>query len=1262
MTGSTAPASRRVLAGVLSTLLAAGSLSLLVSPARADTAPVAATTPTTVSADALPTVQINGVAWSQVVVGNTVYVAGSFTSARPAGAPAGVSETPRNNLLAYDIRTGELVRSFAPSLNGQALVITASPDGKRLYVGGDFDKVDGQTRYRIAAIDTATGALVPNWGPGVNGRVRAIVATDSTVYFGGNVQAVGSHTRNRLAAVSASNGALLPWAPVPGVGSTKGNRDGSTKTSNEVLAMVRTAGDQIVVAGRFDSLNGTKATGVGALDPVSGATRPFAINQLITNQGVNSAIYSLSTDGSTVYGTAYDYNGPGNIEGSFAAAADGGAIRWINDCRGDTYSSFATGGALYMAGHPHDCANIGGFPEQSPRVNKFATAVSLEPAGVVGSKTLTNSNFAGKPAPALQNWFPTMSPGTFTGQAQAGWTVTGNDSYVVYGGEFPQVNGVGQQGLVRYARPDIAPNKVGPYTFASAPTVTSPAPGQARISWTTTNDRDNSQLTYAVYREGEALPVAESVNASTWWENSQLTATDVGVSGSLRYRVTATDPFGNTVGSDWVPVQVAPATTGTVPYADRVRADGAQSHWRLGDRSGNAVDAIGSRPMTVGNGVTRGVAGAVPGDADTAYSFAGTAKATMATQTATAAPNVFTVEAWFQTSSATGGRLLGFANSQSGTSSKYDRQVYLDAQGRLNFSVNAPVMFWTTQRTVTSIATFNDGKWHHVAASMGANGMALYVDGTLVGSRTDTKSGESYNGYLRVGSDRAMGGSNTFSGRIDEVAYYPKALTAAQVMGHVSGAPVNQVPAARFSSTTTYLTADLDASRSVDAEGPIASYAWTLGDGTTATGRTVSHTYGAGGTYVVGLTVTDAAGATSTSSRLVQVSPEPPNQAPTAAFTSSVADLRVDVDGAGSADADGSVVSHDWDFGDGSTGTGATASHDYTAAGTYTVRLTVTDDDGATATAEREVTVTAPRVNQAPTAAFTSTATDLSVVVDGAASADPDGTVSSYAWDFGDGTTATGATASHAYTAGGTYTVRLTVTDDDGATAVVERAVLVGAPPLAMDAFEREVASGFGVAQVGGAWTLSGGAASVSGGVGHLDVATGGASAAALLNSVQARDVAVQAGLSLDRAPTGGGSFVYLMARRTAGNNVYRVSVRFQADGKVVMALLRTAAGTETALKTITLPGTYTPGTVLQVRFDVTGAETPTLQAKAWTSGTVEPTGWQLSATDTGANAALQGAGGIGVSVYVAGSATAPVRVNVDDLWAGAAGTAPIAR
>lgn len=158
------------------------------------------------------------------------------------------------------------------------------------------------------------------------------------------------------------------------------------------------------------------------------------------------------------------------------------------------------------------------------------------------------------------------------------------------------------------------------------------------------------------------------------------------------------------------------------------------------------------------------------------------------------------------------------------------------------------------------------------------------------------------------------------------------------------------------------------------------------------------------------------------------------NPSPVAAFTSTNKGLTVAYDASSSTD-DGSIVGYGWNFGDATTGQGSAASHTYKAAGTYTVTLTVTDDKGATAVKSAPVTVTAP-ANTPPQAAFTSKVSGLAVSVDGSQSSDPDGSIAAYAWDFGDAGTAQGATAAHTYKASGTYTVKLTVTDDKGATGV----------------------------------------------------------------------------------------------------------------------------------------------------------------------------------------------------------------------------------
>jgi subtilisin family serine protease len=89
---------------------------------------------------------------------------------------------------------------------------------------------------------------------------------------------------------------------------------------------------------------------------------------------------------------------------------------------------------------------------------------------------------------------------------------------------------------------------------------------------------------------------------------------------------------------------------------------------------------------------------------------------------------------------------------------------------------------------------------------------------------------------------------------------------------------------------------------------------------------------------------------------------------------------------------------------------------------------------------------TGPPPNQPPTSSFTFSCTGLSCSFDGLASTDPDGTIVSYAWTFGDGAGASGPTSSHAYASGGTFPVTLTTTDDDGATGVSSQSVVVSAP------------------------------------------------------------------------------------------------------------------------------------------------------------------------------------------------------------------------
>lgn len=173
--------------------------------------------------------------------------------------------------------------------------------------------------------------------------------------------------------------------------------------------------------------------------------------------------------------------------------------------------------------------------------------------------------------------------------------------------------------------------------------------------------------------------------------------------------------------------------------------------------------------------------------------------------------------------------------------------------------------------------------------------------------------------------------------------------------------------------------------------------------------------------------------------------PGPPDPGrPTAAFAANCTtqNTTCTFDGSASSDPDGTIASWAWEFGDGATGSGKTTSHTYPRSGTFSVRLTVTDNDGKTAVASKTVQV---GPNQAPSAAFTNQCFGFVHLCsfDGRGSADPDGSISAWAWDFGDGATGSGDQVAHNYGRAGTFSVTLTVTDDRGGTGSTRKTVTV---------------------------------------------------------------------------------------------------------------------------------------------------------------------------------------------------------------------------
>jgi PKD repeat protein len=342
--------------------------------------------------------------------------------------------------------------------------------------------------------------------------------------------------------------------------------------------------------------------------------------------------------------------------------------------------------------------------------------------------------------------------------------------------------------------------------------------------------------------------------------------------------VVVSDPFGNTASSPWTTVTVASSGTDS-KYVKAVYNSQPTDFWRLGGTGAAAnADRVGFLPLVPGTGVVPGEPGAIAGDSDTATRFDGTTNGFAAVSTAGNPPDVFSVEAWFKTTTTTGGRLVGWSQRNTlGSSRKHDRQIYMDNAGHVLFGAKPEA----SRVAVSSPKTYNDGAWHQAVGSLSKSGLKLYVDGDLVASNSSVTVGEHLSiGYWRIGGDTVTGWpsaptSGYFNGTLDDISVYKQELSPSEISAHyqaaTSGTPANQPPTAAFTVNNSDLKITTDGSGSSDPDGQIATYAWDFGDGGTGSGATASHTYAAAGTYTVKLTVTDDGGLTDSTTKSVTV-------------------------------------------------------------------------------------------------------------------------------------------------------------------------------------------------------------------------------------------------------------------------------------------------------------------------------------------------------------------------------------------------------
>src|SRR5690606_35930948 len=288
----------------------------------------------------------DGIVNAITVVGDTVVVGGSFSEVADSRRKV---RYDRENLFAYNIKTGRVLTGFAPDVGGTVHSLAAGPRGT-VYAGGDFSVVSGTPVRALARLDLATGRPVESFKPRVSGgAVSTLARRGSHLYVGGDF----TRPRTALARLDATTGAAdANFAVTPGDSLTR-------KVRVHALALTK---DRLVVDGSFTTLDGHSRPQLGVVD----VSRPAAkVASWRTNAYAAKCMpefpwyvrgLDISPDGRyfVVVTTGGPRRGMCDTAARFEMYARGRDVKptWVNATGGDSlYSVSATGAAVYVGGH-----------------------------------------------------------------------------------------------------------------------------------------------------------------------------------------------------------------------------------------------------------------------------------------------------------------------------------------------------------------------------------------------------------------------------------------------------------------------------------------------------------------------------------------------------------------------------------------------------------------------------------------------------------------------------------------------------------------------------------------------------------------------------------------------------------------------------------------------------------------------------------------------------------------------------------------------
>jgi hypothetical protein len=317
--------------------------------------------------------------------------------------------------------------SFDAQVGGPVRALALSPDGRRLYIGGDFEHAGGRPAQNLAAIDTATGALDPTFAPPrLNSGVHALLLAGNRLYVGGNfteaLSAGRAAPRPQLAALNARTGALLKWRPPANSGGEFFGQTGSETTSGDGLVhdlALSGDGQQLYAAGTFVNFGGRK--GLLSLDASSGKATPWQPQMDRPVFGVDV----WAGDGRTLFAAT---GGPNGTLRAFQPGSAGGAPAWEVRTDGDNMDVLASTTTVYLLGHYNYIIPAG------------STCLRMCPGGPARHHLAAFDAATG----TIDPWNPAAntSTGAYSGAIGA--------NHLWVGGEFTMINQVAQPGVAQF--------------------------------------------------------------------------------------------------------------------------------------------------------------------------------------------------------------------------------------------------------------------------------------------------------------------------------------------------------------------------------------------------------------------------------------------------------------------------------------------------------------------------------------------------------------------------------------------------------------------------------------------------------------------------------------------------------------------------------------------------------------------------------------------------------------------------------------------